>query len=95
MLVQSESEPMTFAIRLVFEGSVCLESLKTSVTDAANSHPLLTSFVQSDDDSLSIYQSPPTLLKWVASNLPPEINVLQRIIPACRLAWMHCPTGLI
>ena len=74
MLVQSELDPMTFAIRLVFEGSICFDSLQISVAEAAVSHPLLTSCVRSDDESLSIYEAPPTKLMWVRSNSQPEIT---------------------
>ena len=76
MLVQSESEPMTIPIRLVFEGSVCLQSLQTAVADAASSHPLLTSCVKSSNDSLSIYEASPTELRWVPSKVTPVINEL-------------------
>ena len=76
MLIQSESDPMTFAIRLAFDGSVCFESLETAVAETAVFHPLLTSLVQSSDDSLSIFKAPPTQLRWVASNLTPEITRL-------------------
>ena len=77
MLVQSETEPMTFAIRLVFEGSICSATLKASVAEAVISHPLLTSCVRSDNESLSIFDAPPNELSWVASNLPPEIIQLE------------------
>ena len=76
MLVQSESEPMTFAICLVFKGELGLDSLKASVVEAALSHPLLTSCVRSSDEALSIYQASPKELTWVPSDLPPEINLL-------------------
>lgn len=76
MLIQSESDPMTFAVRLAFKGSICFKTLETSVLEAANSHPLLTSCVRSDDDSVSIFRTPPNELRWVPSNLPPVINEL-------------------
>lgn len=68
---------MTIPIRLVFEGSVCRESLQTAVAEAARSHPLLTSCVRCDHDSLSIYEAPPTDLTWVSSDLTPEIRSLR------------------
>jgi len=68
---------MTFAIRLVLEGSVCRESLRQSLLESVKSHPLLTSCVSSGHDSLSIYDAPPNDLTWVPSNLAPEIGELR------------------
>ena len=68
---------MTFAIRLVFDGSVCRESLQKSVADAASSHPLLKSYVRAGNDSLAIYKAPPTDLNWVPAEVNPVIHVLE------------------
>ena len=73
MLVQSETEPMTFAIRLVFGGSICRKSLRTSVIQVAKWHPLLTSCVRTENETSSIYHAPPNELIWASSDLEPEI----------------------
>ena len=87
MLTQSESVPMTFPVRLVFQGQMRRESLEAAVVETVASHPLLTSFVKNADEDGSVFEAPPSDLRWVPSGLPPVVSLLS-------LDDSAIPTGL-